>query len=221
MTRTPLAAACVLGLSLFPSRAENALQSGDFAGSTPGSPPPAPWVASKDRPDVTIRIENPPGETAGTWLRMEDRSSEDAAVVSQKFSAMAAGRLSFKLHVKESGAAIWFLFGRGESAGRGDAVFGFKITSRGDLLVAQDRQKITDTSGARPKFPPGQTCELICTFRPEGDGTSVEITQPDGAVLFRGSSPAAGPVGALAIRTHGEEAGSEFFVTDLALHPVE
>lgn len=148
-----------------------------------------------------------------------DDSTQDVAGIVQKFGEISSGRLSFKLHVVKSGAAIWFLLGGGELGGRGEAVFGFKITSTGKLLVAQDSQKIGNTTGGKTTFPGGQTYDLYCDFKNNGAGLDIEIGQKDGEILFRGTSASAAPISAVGIRTHGEESGSDFYLTDLLLEP--
>lgn len=200
--------------------AENLLEQGNFAAGPAGGPPPEPWSLTKPKPDVTIVLENPPGAAQGeNWVHLVDDSSQDAAGVTQKFSEITGGRLSFKLHVVKSGAAIWFILGNKELSGRGDAVFGFKITSKGGLLVGQDSQKIANATGGQTSFPGGQTYDLYCDFKSNGAGLDIEIGQKDGVVLFRGTGATAAPISALAIRTHGEESGSDFYLTDLVLEP--
>jgi hypothetical protein len=199
-------------------RAENVLQDGNFASGTAGSPPLEPWSLSKPKPNISLQVDTPPGEK-GRWVRIVDESAQDAAVLAQKFPEITAGRLTFKLHIVQSGAAIWFLFGQKEQGGREDAVFGFKIDSRGQLLVARGSQKVGDASGTKASFPGGETYDLYCEFKPAGEGMEIEIGQVDGKVLFRGAGPMSGTVSALSIRTHGEEMGSDFFLTDLVLAP--
>ena len=202
--------------AVLPAAADNVLQVGDFSSGAPGGPPPAPWTSGKVKPNVTVVQENPPGES-GQWIHLVDDSAQDAATLVQRFTEIPAGRLSFRLHVVKSDAAIWFLLGDKEVSGRGDTVFSFKINARGGLMVGQDRQKIPDTSGAKAHFPGGQTYDLYCDFKPAGDGFAIEIGQKDGAVCFRGTTASAGSINALGIRTHGEEMGSDFYVTDLSL----
>jgi hypothetical protein len=199
-------------------QAGNLLDQGNFSAGAPGGAPPSPWILGKAKPDVAVTLENPPGE-GGHWVRFVDESAKEAASLVQKFVEIKGGRLSFRLHVVKSGAAIWFLLGDKEVSGRGDTVFSFKITSKGNLLVAQDKQKIADTTGAKATFPGGQTYDLYCDFKPEGDGLKIEIGEKDGSVLYRGTSATAGPISALDIRTHGEEMGSDFYLTDLVLEP--
>lgn len=202
-------------------RGENLLQQGDFSGGPAGALPPEPWSAGKPKPNIGISIESPPGSDAGkSWVHIVDESAQDAAGLVQKFEGVPSGRLEFKLHVVKSRAAVWFLLGRKEVSGKGDMVFGFKISSKGNLLVGTDSQKVSDTSGAKTALPAGQSYELYCSFKPTSDqsGMEIEIGQKDGTVLFRGTSGApASPVSALAIRTHGEELGSDFYVTDMVL----
>jgi hypothetical protein len=215
MTRifTPLFLVCV---SL--ARAGNLLEQGDFAAGSEGGPPPAPWIVGQSRPDVNVVVENPPGsEGGGNWVHLVDDSPEDAAGVVQKFGEISSGRLSFRLHVVKSGAAIWFLLGGRELAAKSDAVISFKITSQGHLLVAQDGRKIANTAGGRAAFSGGQTHDLYCDFKTNGTGLDLEIGQKDGTVLFRGTSERTGPISAVAVRTHGEESGSDFYLTDLVL----
>lgn len=200
------------------SQAGSLLEQGDFSAGSPGGPPPSPWVLGKAKPGISVVLENPPGEN-GQWVHFVDESAQDAAAIVQKFNETKGGRLGFRLHVVKSGAAIWFLLGSKEVSGRGDTVFSVKITSHGNLLVAQDKQKIADTTGSKSTFPGGQTYDLYCDFKPEGNGLKIEIGQKDGTVLFRGTSAAAGPISALGIRTHGEEMGSDFYLTDLVLEP--
>lgn len=204
--------------AVFSVRAENLIEQGSFGAGSPGGPPPSPWIPGNPEPGISITLESPPGES-GLWVRFVDDSAQEAASLVQKFSETKSGRLSFRLHLVKSGAAVWFLLGNKEVSGRGDTVFGFKITSKGNLLVSQDKQKIADTSGAKAYLPGGQTYDIYCDFKPEGDGLRIEIGQKDGAVLFRGTSAAAGSIGALGIRTHGEEIGSDFYLTDLVLEP--
>lgn len=194
------------------------LEQGTFAAGSAGGPPPEPWILGKPKPEISLRLENPSGES-GTWVHIVDNSVQDAAALVQKFGEISGGRLSFKLHVVRSGAAIWFLLGSKEVSGKADTVFSFKITSQGALLVSQGGQKLVDTTASKAKFSDGQTYDLYCDFKPNGAGLNIEMGQKDGAVLFKGSAPAGGPVSALAIRTHGAEEGSDFYVTDLALEP--
>ncbi len=197
------------------------LQEGSFAGGSAGGPPPAPWVVSKSKPGVGVTLERLPGASdQRLWARFLDDSAENAVLLTQSFDGISSGRLTMSLHIEKFGAAVWFLLGRNTLSAREDMLFTFKVTTKGGFLAATPRGKIADASGAKPfTFAPGQTYGLYCDFQPAADPSKlqIEIGQIDGGVIFRGTIDRTEPVTAFSIRTHGEDAGSDFFVTDLTL----
>lgn len=204
------------------SRAEtNLLEQGDFSGGALGSLPPAPWVVSKPKPNVSLSLENLPGEAdKKLWAHFTDDSTEDAVLLTQSFSGITSGRLTLSLHIERYAAAVWFLFGRNNLAAREDMLFTFKITTKGGFLAATPEGKISDSAGSKTfMFTSAQTYNLYCDFKPAPDqsGLQIEIGQVGGGVFFSGKTDQLEPITAFSIRTHGEDGGSSFYVTDLKL----
>ena len=202
---------------------ENLLEQGNFSGGTKGALPPPPWIVSKPKPNVGIILEDLPGAADNRlWAHLTDESGKDAIILTQSFSGITSGRLTFSLHVQKFGAAVWFLLGRNALAGREDMLFTFKVTTKGGFLAATPEGKVANTAGTKTfSFVPGQTYDLFCDFKPTADqtGLQIEIGQKDGQVIFRGLVDRVEPITAFSVRTHGEDAGSDFYVTDLSLHP--
>ncbi len=200
---------------------ENLLEQGNFSEAAEGAPPPAPWIVAKPKPGVSATVENLPGATDNRlWAHFVDDSTEDAIILTQTFPGITAGRLSLSVHVQKFSAAVWFLLGRNALAAREDMLFTFKITTKGGFLAATPAGKITNASSSKAfSFVPGQTYDLYCDFKPTDDkaGLQIEIGQKDGGIIFTGTVDRAEPITALSIRTHGEDAGSDFYVTDLKL----
>jgi hypothetical protein len=200
---------------------ENLLQQGDFSAASVGGPPPAPWVTGKPKSDVNVSIENLPGsDDKKLWAHFTDESGADAIILTQTFPGTTAGRLDLSLHVQKYGAGIWFILGRKNLAARDDMLFTFKVTTKGGFLASTPSGKLTDLLGAKSfTFGAGQTYDLYCDFKPSDDqsGLDIEIGQKGGAVLFKGKLDRVEPVTAFSIRTHGEDVGSDFYVTDVVL----
>lgn len=215
----------VLGISITSAVAslaqQNLLEQGDFSAGIKGSPPPAPWVVSKPKPGVALSLENLPGASdQRLWAHFTDDSTTDAIILTQTFAGTTSGRLTFSLHVQKFGAAVWFILGRNALATREDMIFTFKVTTKGGFLAATPAGKITNTSGAKSfSFLPGQTYDLYCNFHPTDDqtGLQIEIGQKDGQVIFSGRTDHLEPITTFAARTHGEDAGSDFYLTDVKL----
>lgn len=199
----------------------NLLLEGSFAGGSIGGPPPAPWAVSQPKPGVGVTVERLPGsDDQRLWARFLDDSAESAVLLTQSFEGINSGRLTLSLHLEKFGAAVWFLLGRQNLAARDDMLFTFKVTTKGGFLAATPQGKIADVSGTKSfAFAPGQTYNLYCDFQPTADQSQlqIEIGQINGGVIFRGTIGRTEPVTAFSIRTHGEDAGSDFFVTDLTL----
>ncbi len=199
----------------------NLLLEGNFAGGSIGGPPPAPWIVSQSRPGVGVALERLPGsDDQRLWARFLDDSAESAVLLTQSFDGINSGRLTLSLHLEKFGAAVWFLLGRQNLASREDMLFTFKVTTKGGFLAATPQGKIADVSGSKSfAFAPGQTYNLYCNFQPTADQSKlkIEIGEINRGVIFRGTMDRAEPVTTFSIRTHGEDAGSDFFVTDMFL----
>lgn len=219
--RLPLLIGALVSSSSVGWTQTNLLEQGDFSGGSPGTLPPAPWVVSKPKPNVNLSLETLPGSTdKRLWAHFADDSTEDSVILTQSFGGITSGRLSLSVHVERYAAAVWFLFGRNNLAAREDMLFTFKITTKGGFLAATPEGKISNTVGSKTfTFAPGQTYNLYCDFKPASDqsGFQIEIGQAGGGVIFSGKTDHLDPITAFSARTHGEDGGSSFYVTDLKL----
>jgi hypothetical protein len=202
--------------------ADNVIQDGDF----PGTALSAAWNTGREYAGIAATVEKPEGFGQGkSWLHLVDGAEDGAVKVSQKFPGVGAGRLSLTLHIVQHKAAIWFVLGQGEVSAKSDISFGIKVSSAGGLLVGNDAGKIVDASGARANFTPGETYRLHCDFKlaPGNEGLEIKITQEGNGEIFNGVATPVPPlpIDTLSIRTHREQAGSDFYVTDISLTPSE
>lgn len=204
------------------SAGENLLQNGDFAQSKPGGPPMPGWTLGKEAQGINTAVDKPsqPFGQGKNWVYVSDQTEEGAAFLIQELpKPVTAGRLSFTLHIVDHAAAIWFILGRNQVSKSDDLGLGLKISSAGGLIVSAKGDRVTDISGAKKRFAKGETYQLYCDFGPrDAEGkTPIKMGQVGGEEFFNGTAELSEEYTALAIRTHKEQGGSEFYLTDIVL----
>jgi hypothetical protein len=211
--------AVVVGLAAVAGRAEQTVFEEDFAGYPAGAELSAPWESSAEHTGIIVRVESPPGASAGeSWLRLADpvaAPSRANANIRREIPALEYGTLTFRLHVGSLARFAVYL-GTGSASAPEDRLVGFKVHQDGRHFLINDRPDHRPAWALRT----GATYLVTLAFAPhEKTHRNVSLTFDDGRDprTFTAVVPRGQPVTAVRFTTENLDAGGDFYLTDLVL----